>query len=158
MPLDELHRQTHDANDSWAPASHSEIGEMPVTVDQIMTRKLLTIASDASLEDAAWGLSLKRVQGSPVKDDMGRVIGILSRNDVGVIARLPGNREALKASDAMTRVLYAVRVGDSVKAAARRFVETGCQELVVLNETDELVGLVTQTDLVRLLLRDDIDV
>ena len=66
---------------------------MPTTVDQIMTRKLLTIASDASLEDAAWGLSLKRVQGSPVKDDSGRVIGILSRNDVGVIARLPGARE-----------------------------------------------------------------
>jgi predicted transcriptional regulator len=131
---------------------------MPTTVDQIMTRKLLTIASDASLEDAAWGLALKRVQGSPVKDDTGRVIGILSRNDVGVIARLPGAREALKASDAMTRVLYAVRVGDTVKEAARRFVETGCQELVVLDEEEHMVGLLTQTDLVRLLLRADLDV
>src|SRR5262252_1401406 len=131
---------------------------MPTTVDQIMTRKLLTIASNARLEDAAWGLSLKRVQGSPVKDDSGRVIGILSRNDVGVIARLPGACESLKASDAMTRVLYAVRVGDSVKEAARRFVETGCQELVVLDPEGQLVGIVTQTDLVRLLLRNDVDV
>ena len=127
------------------------------TVDQIMTRKLLTIASDASLEDAAWGLALKRVQGSPVKDDTGRIIGILSRNDVGVIARLPGTRDTLKASDAMTRVLYAVRVGDTVKEAARRFVETGCHELVVLDSEDELVGIVTQTDLVRLLLRNDLE-
>src|SRR5262252_2242959 len=128
------------------------------TVEQIMTRKLLTIASDASLEDAAWGLALKRVEGSPVKDDMGRVIGILSRNDVGVISRLPGMRDNLKASDAMTRVLYAVRVGDTVKDAARRFVETGCQELVVLDPEGQLVGIVTQTDLVRLLLRNDVDV
>jgi predicted transcriptional regulator len=127
------------------------------TVEQIMTRKLLTIASDAPLEDAAWGLALKRVQGSPVKDDMGRIIGILSRNDVGVISRLPGTRDTLKASDAMTRVLYAVRVGDTVKEAARRFVETGCQELVVLDSDDQLVGLVTQTDLVRLLLRNDLE-
>jgi len=130
---------------------------MPTTVDQIMTRKLLTIASDASLEDAAWGLSLKRIQGSPVKDDRGRIIGILSKNDVGVIARVPGMRDTLKASDAMTRVLYAVRVGDSVKDAARRFVETGCQELVVLDAHDEMVGIVTQTDLVRLLLRNDVE-
>lgn len=130
---------------------------MPLTVDQIMTRKLLTIASNASLGDAAWGLALKRIQGSPVKDDLGRVIGILSRNDIGVISRLPGNRDALKASDAMTRVLYSIRIGSSVKDAAKRFVETGCQELVVLDEEDRLVGIVTQTDLVRLLLRDDVN-
>ncbi len=130
----------------------------PTTVDQVMTRKFLTIASDATLEDAAWGLALKRVQGSPVKDDRGRVIGILSRNDVGVISRLPQGREALRASDAMTRVLYAIRVGDTVKEAARRFVETGCLELVVLDNDEELVGIVTQTDLVRLLLREDLDI
>ncbi len=130
---------------------------MPLTVDQIMTRKLLSIASNASLDDAAWGLALKRVQGSPVKDDTGRIIGILSRNDIGVIARLPGSRDALKASDAMTRVLYSIRTGASVKEAARRFVETGCQELVVLDDGERLVGIVTQTDLVRLLLRDDVD-
>jgi predicted transcriptional regulator len=158
MMRESLHRDFQDAGDSGPKASHSVIGPMPITVDEIMTRKLLTIASDASLEDAAWGLSLKRVQGSPVKDDNGRIIGILSRNDVGVIARLPGARDTLKASDAMTRVLYAVRVGDSVKEAARRFVETGCQELVVLDELDQLVGIVTQTDLVRLLLRTDVEV
>lgn len=128
---------------------------MPLTVDQIMTRKLLTIASDASLEDAAWGLALKRVQGSPVKDDMGRIIGILSRNDIGVIARLPGGRETLKAADAMTRVLYAIPVGATVKDAAKRFLETGAQELVVLDR-EHMVGIITQTDLVRLLLRDDV--
>ena len=130
---------------------------MPLTIDHIMTRKLLSSASNASLEDAAWGLALKRVQGSPVKDDTGRIIGILSRNDIGVISRLPGGRDALKASDAMTRVLYSIRVGASVKEAAKRFVETGCQELVVLDADERLVGIVTQTDLVRLLLRDDVD-
>ena len=59
--------------------------------------------------------------------------------------------------DAMTRLLYAIRVGASVKEAAKRFVETGCQELVVLDDHNELVGIVTQADLVRLLLRDDIE-
>jgi len=130
---------------------------MPTTIDQIMTRKLLSIASDAPLEDASWGLALKRVQGAPVKDDRGRVIGILSKGDIGVLERLPAGGEHLKASDAMTRVLYAIREHDTVKQAARRFVETGARELVVLDPKDELVGIVTQTDLVRLLLRDDVD-
>jgi acetoin utilization protein AcuB len=131
---------------------------MRIAVDQIMTRKFLAISSDASLDDAAWGLALKGMQDMPVKDRSGRIIGILSKNDVGVVARLPGSHEALKATDAMTRVLYAIRVGDGVKDAARRFVETGCLELVVLDAQDQVVGIVTQTDLVRILLRDDLDV
>lgn len=130
---------------------------MPTHIGQIMTRKLLSISSNASLEDAAWGLALKRVQGAPVKDDRGRVIGILSKGDIGVLDRLPASSESLKASDAMTRVLYAIRQTDTVKQAAHRFVETGARELVVLDEAEELVGIVTQTDLLRLLLRDDVD-
>jgi predicted transcriptional regulator len=130
---------------------------MPTPDGQIMTRQLLSIASDARLEDAAWGLALKRAQGAPVKDDRGRVIGILSKGDIGVLDRLPASAEPLKASDAMTRVLYAIRENDTVKHAARRFVETSARELVVLDGKEELVGIVTQTDLIRLLLRDDVD-
>src|SRR5262245_11939075 len=130
---------------------------MPTRVDQIMTRKLLSIASNASLEDAAWGLALKRVQGAPVKDPSGRVIGILSKSDIGVIERLPQGSLPLQAKDAMTRVLYAIREADSVKHAARRFLETGSRELAVLDECDELVGILSQTDLIKLLVQDDVD-
>jgi CBS domain-containing membrane protein len=129
---------------------------MPTKVDDIMTRKVLTIASDARLEDAAWGLALKRVAGAAVKDDRGRVIGILSKSDIGVIERLAA-ADSLKASDAMARVLYAVRQGDTVKHAASRFIDTGAHHLIVLDADDNMVGTITQSDLLKLLLRDDVD-
>ena len=130
---------------------------MPTVVDDIMLRKVLTIASDARLEDAAWGLALKRVAGAPVKDDRGRIIGMLSRSDIGALERLSQVPESLKASDAMARVLYAVRQGDTVKHAARRFIDTGAAQLIVLDANDDMVGMITQIDLLRLLLRDDVD-
>jgi predicted transcriptional regulator len=131
---------------------------MPTRVDEIMTRKILSIASNAKLEDAAWGLALKRVQGASVKDHRGRVIGILSKSDIGVLERAAVPSESLKAADAMTRVLYAIKETDTVKQAVRRFVDTGCRELVVLDEAEQMVGILTQTDVLRLLLRDDIDI
>ncbi len=131
---------------------------MPTRVDEIMTRKVLTIASDAKLEDAAWGLSLKRVQGAPVKDSQGRIIGMLSRSDITLLERLHQPNGDLRASDAMARVLYAVREHDTVKQAARRFVDTGAQHLIVLDDEDRMVGTVTPNDLLQLLILDDVDI
>src|ERR1700749_2595297 len=114
---------------------------MPTRVSEIMTRKMLTIASDAKLEDAAWGFSLKRVQGAPVKDVDGRIVGILSKSDIGILERLHTPAEDLRARDAMARVLYAVAGSDPVNPAPRRFLDTSAQHLVVLDDQDNLVGI-----------------
>jgi predicted transcriptional regulator len=122
-------------------------------VEEIMTQKVLTVASDATLDDVSWGLSLKKVHGAPVRDDRGRLIGILSKSDVGLVGRLPPNGP-LKASDAMTPILYAIKRGQTVKDAAKRFVDTGAHQLIVFDDEGQMVGIVTPTDILKLILND----
>jgi predicted transcriptional regulator len=130
---------------------------MSTLVRQIMTRKLLTVDSNANLNDVSWGLALKRVQGAPVSDERGRIIGVLSRSDIGAVERVAPESSGLKAGQAMTPVLYAIKQDASVKEAARRFVETACHQLIVFDEDEEVVGIVTPTDLLKLMLEEHVD-
>jgi CBS domain-containing protein len=135
----------------------SNVLNMPTLVESIMTRKVLTVAGSARLADVSWGLALKRVQGAPVKDDRGRLIGVLSRSDIGAMERAAPESATMRASEAMTPVLYAILQSATVKEAAARFVETGCHQLVVFDDEGGVVGLVTATDLLKLLLADGVD-
>lgn len=120
-------------------------------VEDFMTRKVLTISPDADLNDAAWGLTLKGVTGAPVRDDNGRIVGVLSKSDLVDPARHGDVRE-IKVADAMTPLLFAVRDTDSIRAAAQRMVQTGSHRLIVVDGNGALVGILTPMDLLRGLL------
>ncbi len=127
-------------------------------VAEIMTRKVLTVAAEADLEDAAWGLTLKRISGAPVKDKWGNVIGVLSKSDLlDPNERDLRSDESPKARDVMTPVLFAARETDPVGFAVRRMVETGVHRLVVLDERGILIGVVTPMDVLRGLLEGKVD-
>ncbi len=48
----------------------------------VMTRDVLTLSADMTLEQAAERLVQRGVSGAPVVDDRGRLIGILSESDI----------------------------------------------------------------------------
>lgn len=54
----------------------------------------------------------------------------------------------LKAKDIMTREVHTVRIDTGVEELARLFIETGVNAMPVLDEADELYGVVTETDLI----------
>ncbi|MGE0321983.1 MAG: HPP family protein [Polyangiaceae bacterium] len=121
-------------------------------VSDIMTRNVLTVSPDASVQDIAWGLRIRGVSGAPVKDGEGHVLGIVSRTDlnnpdrVGESAAESGQTTA---GEAMTPALFAVRDTDTVLDAAKRMVETGTHRLVVVDDAGKLVGIVTPMDVLR---------
>ncbi|MGE3668681.1 MAG: HPP family protein [Polyangiaceae bacterium] len=121
-------------------------------VSDIMTRNVLTVSPDASVQDIAWGLRIRGVSGAPVKDGEGHVLGIVSRTDlnnpdrVGESAAESGQTTA---GEAMTPALFAVRDTDTVLDAAKRMVETGTHRLVVVDDAGKLVGIVTTMDVLR---------
>ena len=53
-----------------------------VTAEQLMTRPALTITSDGSVVTAARRMARWRVRRLPVTDELGRVVGIVSRGDL----------------------------------------------------------------------------
>jgi len=118
-------------------------------VEDVMTRKVLTIDPHADVRDAAWGLSMKGVSGAPVKDEHGNLIGVLSKSDLSDPARMHGDSMSQTVEDTMTPFLFTAKASDPVRFAVRRMVETGSHRLVVLDDDGKLVGIVTPMDVMR---------
>jgi acetoin utilization protein AcuB len=53
-----------------------------LTVEKVMTRKVLTVKPDSSIVDAAQIMLDQKVSGLPVLDDTGSLVGILTESDI----------------------------------------------------------------------------
>ena len=62
------------------------IGAVPVWVwigvSDIMTRKIITLAPDTTVEEAAEVLLKQKISGAPVVDDAGRLLGVITKSDL----------------------------------------------------------------------------
>ena len=144
-------------------------------VDEVMTRDVITVAPDVSLRDVARLLTQHRISGLPVCDDAGRVLGIVSEEDIlrkeqenvnhggGLLLMLFERDEeiakatARTAGQAMTSPAVSIRPDLSVAAAARIMVSRKLKRLMV-TEDSRLLGIVTRADLVRAFQRPDEDI
>ncbi len=142
-------------------------------VQEIMTRDVLTIGTEAPLKDVARILVEHGVSGIPVCDIERHVLGVVSEGDIlykaqareergGPLAWLLDTGSAAAAakaaartvSEAMTAPAITISPFRSVDEAARLMTEHGVNRLPVV-ANGELVGIVTRADLVRAFARDD---
>jgi len=118
-------------------------------IQDIMSREIISIASDATLSSAR---NLMRVEGVHhlLVEDGRRVVGVLSEGDLGG-KKLP-SREGTVA-DVMTRDVTTASPDDTIKQAANRFRGRNIGCLPVVDEGGRPVGIVTTTDLLELIGR-----
>lgn len=53
-----------------------------LTVEKVMTRKVMTISEDSPILDAAQIMLDHKVSGLPVLDDKGKVVGVITESDI----------------------------------------------------------------------------
>ena len=140
-------------------------------IEELMTRDLVVIAPDADLRDVATTFLAHGISGAPVCDAENRVLGVISKADIVAKERglehhrhafirwvkLAGGTtkvEATTARDAMTQPAITVPSYVSAAGAAQLMLEKGFHRLPVVDQ-GKLVGIVTQTDLVRAFARAD---
>ena len=142
-------------------------------VEDFMTRRVLTIAPDATILAAAKLMLEHHVGALPVVDASARIVGIISesgllrddgKSDDGKGADgspwlqmmaepygLPGEPSKLCArqiSAVMTRALVSIAPNASIAQACRLMQRRRVKRLPVV-ENERLVGLITRTDLLR---------
>jgi len=140
-------------------------------VADVMTRDVVAVAPDTSLETVARQLSENRISGLPVVDAEGRAIGIVSVTDlvdpkrdasqtrgIPVYYRIedgwaaPEVDEAVvksgRAEDVMTALPFTIEGSATVLEAARTMVEQRIHRLLV-TDNGALAGIVTTIDLLR---------
>jgi len=117
-----------------------------------MTRDVLSVRANATVQSAAWSLATQSVGGAPVRDSAGHVTGILSKSDVVDSVRVHDEPKKTKVESVMTPVVWAVHPDDSALDAATLMVDKGIHRVVVLDGPGQLAGIVTATDILRALI------
>ncbi len=138
-----------------------------VTVDEVMSRDVLTIGPRASLLDAQALMAGRGVRHLPVVDDQ-RLVGILSETDLLAASAshlqddtsLAVQEATVAVEDCMTRKVAVVHPRDSLRRAGL-FLQQNRYGCLPVLENDRLVGIVTEYDFVsialQLLERVDLD-
>ena len=120
-----------------------------VKLSDIMSKRLVIIECDRSVQDIAETMAKERVS-AVVLVDSGRPVGILTERDLArqVCAR---NLKASKtpATALMSAPVVSVDADYTMQDAAEVMVKNGVRHLAVENGRHKLVGMVTATDFAR---------
>ena len=133
--------------------------QMPARVRDLMTTQVATLELNDKLKLADDVMRLGRIRHMPVLDDEGAIVGIVSQRDLfrGALARCIGYGEfaqqklldQLIVKEVMGTNVATVKPDAPLEEAARLMIERkiGC---VVVAEEGRLVGILTESDFVRL--------
>ena len=129
------------------------------TVEAVMEDTFVSLSPKERLDLADDIMKLGRVRHLPVQAEGGRLVGVVSQRDLlaaGLSAALEfggGERRSFLRSvavdEVMTRDPVTVTRETPLREAAARLLEHKIGCLPVVAEGDALVGLVTETDLLR---------
>ena len=122
-----------------------------VLVRDIMSQPVLTVETDESLWDAWQLLFVSGLRHLVVIDTYGQTVGVLS--DRNILAEVPATAEHLsskRVSDVLARVPVVMIEPDADPRAAAAVMARATSEAVpVVDQDGRLVGIVTESDLVR---------
>jgi len=147
-----------------------------ITAKDIMTKEVITISPDTEIAQAAKLLLTNRINGVPVIDDAGKLVGILCQSDLiiqqknipipslftlldGFISLTSSKKldkevekiAATKAADAMTANPVTVNSDTAIEDVAALMVEKSYHTLPVV-DAGNLVGIVGKEDVLKTLI------
>ena len=123
---------------------------LPSTVRGIMTKPVITTKTDSSVHEAAELMNRKKV-GSIVVARGKKPVGIVTERDiVGRVVAKGFDASKVLMKEIMSKPLITVRSGMSLIDAIRVMQKKKIRRLLV-TENNELIGIVTQRDLLRAL-------
>lgn len=136
------------------------------TVRNWMSTDVVTVSPETSLPDAAQLMTGKVIRRLPVMED-GRLVGIVTYGDIrnarpsGVttlsIWELNYLVNKIRMADIMTKNPVTVSPDNTIGAAAKKMMTNMVSGLPVLDDKDNLVGIITESDIFRLVARTWVD-
>ena len=118
-----------------------------VTVTDVMTRRedLHTVDTDTSVAELLDRMFVDRHTGYPVLRD-GRLVGVVTLDDARSVKEV--ERDAYRVEDVMSADLRTVSPDADAMAALQQMQENKVGRLPVVDDTGEIVGLISRSDLV----------
>ncbi|MBW1795660.1 MAG: CBS domain-containing protein [Deltaproteobacteria bacterium] len=127
-----------------------------------MTTDVVTIDEDASMMKASIIMKEKKIRCLPIVNKKGNLVGIVSDRDLKDAAPSKATTldvyelnyllSSIKIKDLMITNLAYVRPDETVEFAAILMLENKISSLPVINNKGALIGIVTQTDIFKVLI------
>lgn len=127
-----------------------------------MSKNVVTVTEDTSMMDASQIMREKKFRRLPVLDKKGKLCGIVSDRDIKEaspskattldIHELYYLLSKIKVKEVMTKRPTTIGVEDTVERAAVIMLEKNIGGLPVMDDAGEVVGILTQNDVFRVLV------
>ena len=136
----------------------------------IMIRELITVTPDTTIAALSDLFRDRQITGAPVIDEAGRLVGIVSKDDVvfrarrraetpshhdiksllsaGFVGFSPGGAEAVRVSEIMTRDVLSASEDESIEQLCRLMWEKRVHRVPIVRDA-VLVGIVTALDICK---------
>ncbi|MEH2346544.1 MAG: CBS domain-containing protein [Nostoc sp.] len=147
---------------------------MPKTVADVMSRDPIVVYAETPLKEAIQILAERHISGLPVVDDVGKLVGIISETDLMwqetgvtppayimfldsvIYLKNPATyeRDLHKAlgqivGEVMSKNPIAISSDKTLKEAATIMHDRSVHRLPVLDDTDQVIGILTRGDIIR---------
>lgn len=127
-----------------------------------MTKNVISVTPETSMMKASKLMKEHSFRRLPVVDDANRIIGIVSDRDIKEASPSKATTldmhelyyllSEIKVKDIMTRDPVTVRPDETVEKVALQMIERNCGGLPVVDEANKLVGIITDSDIFKVLI------
>jgi len=125
---------------------------------QLMSRDVMTLRPDATVEEAWRQLAARGIGQAPVLDKTLQLVGLVSVQDLLTVINVEDGkvRDILSRSvaDVMTSPVVSTDPITDIRRVARVLLDYQLSGLPVVSEQAELVGILTRSDILRALVND----
>ncbi|HMK83893.1 MAG TPA: CBS domain-containing protein [Candidatus Bathyarchaeia archaeon] len=117
----------------------------------IMIKDVHTITQDRKVAGARLAMFRHNIGALPVVDTDNVLVGFITQRDIDLAGP---NVSDLSVSDLMTQTVVKAKETTSLRWIVERMIKTGIQRIPVVDNQSKLLGLVTQTTVIKALIFD----
>lgn len=117
---------------------------------EIMTKKVITIKPTTTVLDAIDTMINHAISGTPVVDDQGKLVGIVSEKDLMVVDDFLTQKQLsqVTVSDFMTKDVVSVTEETPANEVAKMFIRKNIKRVPVI-KGDQILGVVSRRDVLK---------
>ena len=124
-----------------------------MNISELMTPNPISLLPDDSILEKVNVFEDNNIHHIPVVTEAGDIIGMVSSKDVENITSVMGNisefNRSILVKDVMTKPVFSFYEDVDIKQAARAMVDNNINAIVVVNKSENIIGIITSTDLLK---------
>lgn len=143
---------SQEALKQYESVQHQQPRSIVVKISEIMVEPVITITPDQSISEAWQLMKNSKVNHLPVVDLDGHLVGLITSYDLLYLsfeAEKPVVTDTLNVADWMKSEVVTTKGDTDIRKVAFVMSEYHLSCLPIMSEVDEVIGIVTQSDIVR---------